>query len=87
VQYAVISKTGARDRGIRARHLYVTRHTRIPAVLIEGGFITNTMESHLLNEDDYSNTLAEGIADGIGSWWRAQHKTTPLPLAQKSFFR
>lgn len=83
VQYAVVLKTGARDRGIRARHLYVTRHTRLPAILVEGGFISNRMESHLLGDDDYAGSLAEGIADGIESWWRTQHKPVPPPLAQK----
>ena len=83
VQYAVVLKTGARDRGIRARHLYVTRHTRLPAVLVEGGFITNRMESHLLNEDHYADTLATGIADGIETWWRTRHKLVPPPLARK----
>ena len=83
VQYAVILKTGARDRGIRARHLYVTRHTRLPAILVEGGFISNKMESHLLNDEDYANNLAEGIADGIETWWRAQRKIAPAPLARK----
>ena len=83
VQYAAILKTGARDRGIRARHLYVTRHTRLPAVLVEGGFITNRMESHLLNEEHYAETLAAGIADGIEAWWRGQQKAVPPSLAQK----
>jgi len=83
VQYAVVLKTGARDRGIRARHLYVTRHTRLPAILVEGGFITNRMESSLLNEDHYADTLAAGIADGIEAWWRARHKPVPPTLAGK----
>ena len=83
VQYAAILKTGARDRGIRARHLYVTRHTRLPAVLVEGGFITNRMESHLLNEEHYADTLAAGIADGIESWWRTQQKSLPPSLARE----
>ena len=81
VQYAAILKTGARDRGIRARHLYVTRHTRLPAILVEGGFITNTMESHLLNEGNYADSLAEGIADGIASWCRTRFKPVPPLLA------
>ncbi len=83
VQYAAILKTGARDRGIRARHLYVTRHTRLPAALVEGGFITNRMESHLLNEEHYAETLAAGIADGIEAWWRGRRTSAPPPLAQK----
>lgn len=83
VQYAAVLRTGARDRGIRARHLYVTRHTRLPAILVEGGFITNKMESSLLNEDHYADALAAGIADGIDAWWRARHKPISPALAGK----
>ncbi len=86
VQYAVVLKTGARDRGIRARHLYVTRHTRCPAILVEGGFLSNRMESHLLNDADYAESLASGIADGIATWCKTRRIPPPLPppaLAQK----
>ncbi|XHR27813.1 MAG: N-acetylmuramoyl-L-alanine amidase [Chthoniobacteraceae bacterium] len=83
VQMAVVLQTGAKDRGIRARHLYVTRHTRLPAVLVEGGFITNRMESDLLKQDNYADRLAEGIADGIEAWWRARHPMPQPKLAQK----
>lgn len=83
VQLAAVLKTGARDRGIRARHLYVTRHTRIPAILVEGGFITNRMESNLLSDDEYADRLAAGIADGIEAWWRARQKPLPPALVQR----
>lgn len=83
VQIAAVLKTGARDRGIRARHLYVTRHTRLPAILVEGGFITNRMESTLLGENQYADRLAGGIADGIETWWKARHKPAPSPLVLK----
>lgn len=86
VQSALVAKTGARDRGIRARNLYVTRNTRVPAILIEGGFLTNLMEETLLQNDDYRKTLAEGIADGVDAWRQSQPKPPPLsvpgPLAQ-----
>lgn len=82
IQSTVIAKTGARDRGIRGRDLYVTRNTRVPAVLIEGGFLTNTMESHLLQDEDYANRLAEGIAEGIDLWSQALPKKGPVPLAK-----
>lgn len=83
VQAAVVLQTGARNRGVRARHLYVTRHTRIPAILVEGGFITNRMESDLLKDGDYGKHIAAGIADGIEAWWRTRHPQAPLRLVQK----
>ncbi len=82
VQSAVVAKTGARNRGIRARNLYVIRRTRGPAILIEGGFMSNTMEGYLLGSPDYMNRLAEGITDGIEAWWRMQPRKLSLPLAE-----
>ena len=83
VQLAVVNKTGARNRGIRPRDLYVTRNTRVPAILIEGGFITNRMESQLLSGDEYANRLAEGIAEGVETWLQSQPKSPPSRLAQQ----
>ena len=82
VQLAVVEKTGARNRGIRPRDLYVTRNTRVPAILVEGGFLTNRMESHLLSDDDYANRLADGIAEGVETWVRAQPKHAPSQLVR-----
>ncbi|MEI6349886.1 MAG: N-acetylmuramoyl-L-alanine amidase [Verrucomicrobiota bacterium] len=83
VQLAVVNKTGARNRGIRPRNLYVTRNTRVPAILIEGGFITNRMESQLLSGDEYANRLAEGIADGVETWIQSQPKHPTSILAKQ----
>jgi len=82
VQLAVIDSTGARNRGIRARDLYVTRNTRIPAILIEGGFITNAMESRMLRQDVYADRLAQAIADGIDAWWQEKPRERPSPLVK-----
>lgn len=54
------------DRGIIARSgLYVLRHTRMPAVIVEGGFITNTEEERLVNTPVFQVNLAELIAKGV----------------------
>ena len=56
--------TGLRNRGIIERPgLYVLRFTRMPAVLVEMGFITNEYDAELMA---YSPRLfAEGIYRGI----------------------
>ena len=56
--------TGLRNRGIIERSgLYVLRFTRMPAVLVEMGFITNSYDAELMA---YSPQLfAEGIYRGI----------------------
>lgn len=45
--------------------LYVLRHTRAPAVLIEHGFHTNQEEVRLLEQAEYREKLAKAEAKGI----------------------
>ena len=56
--------TGLPNRGVAARPtLYVLRRTRMPAVLVELGFITNPRDAELLA---YSpNLFAIGVTNGI----------------------
>ena len=86
VQACVTQNTGARNRGFRGRDLYVTRNTRVPAILVEGGFITNPNEAHELCTDEYANKLAEGIVDGVVKWYESQPgaHTPPAQLANAS---
>ena len=60
--------TGLRNRGIIERPgLYVLRFTRMPAVLVEMGFITNSYDAELMA---YSPMLfAEGIYRGIVEYY------------------
>ena len=66
IQNSVIAKTGAYSRGIKdSSGLAVLRHSVMPSVLIEVGFISNNDERWLMFQDSYRNQLAEGIAEGI----------------------
>lgn len=56
--------TGLRNRGIVERPgLYVLRRTRMPAVLVEMGFITNPTDAALMSGSP--ELFAEGIYNGI----------------------
>ena len=56
--------TGLRDRGVQARPgLYVLRKTRMPATLLELGFITNPGDAALMR--DNPGLFAQGIYQGI----------------------
>jgi N-acetylmuramoyl-L-alanine amidase len=56
--------TGLRNRGIVERPgLYVLRKTRMPAVLVEMGFISNPSDATLMNNSP--ELFAEGIYNGI----------------------
>jgi N-acetylmuramoyl-L-alanine amidase len=65
VLYSVIDKTKAKNRGVKTADLFVIRDTNIPAVLIEGGFLTNANERDNLRKNSYLEKIALGIANGV----------------------
>ncbi|HSI14896.1 MAG TPA: N-acetylmuramoyl-L-alanine amidase [Chthoniobacter sp.] len=77
IQASLVLRTDAVNRGIKSRELYVVRHTRCPAVLVEGGFINNPLEATLISNGEYRQRLASAIAEGIMSY----QKTRPQPVA------
>jgi len=54
-----------RDLGVKSSLFYVLLGTRMPAVLIEAGFISNPGESKALRSKAYRTKLAAAIVDGI----------------------
>jgi N-acetylmuramoyl-L-alanine amidase len=65
VHYNVASGAPSPNRGVRRRGYYVLRRTRIPAVLVECGFLTNPTEALYAQTSSYRQKLAEEIAQGI----------------------
>ncbi|BEP29865.1 N-acetylmuramoyl-L-alanine amidase [Helicovermis profundi] len=62
----LINSLGAFDRGIVSRpRLYVLRHTEMPSILTELGFISNPTEQDKLMNVDYQTKAAKAIAKGI----------------------
>jgi len=67
VHYFVASGAPTPNRGVRRRGFYVLRKTKIPAVLVECGFLTNPGEGEYAQTASYRQKLAEEIAAGIRS--------------------
>lgn len=65
ILHRVISNTDAKSRGVKHGDLSVIRNTNIPAVLVEGGFLTNEAEYQKLKDTAYIKKLTWGIAQGI----------------------
>jgi len=70
VHQQVLLATGARDRGVRAARFYVVRHTTMPAILLETGFVTNPTEAANLSNPSYQERMARGVAQGIDQFFR-----------------
>jgi N-acetylmuramoyl-L-alanine amidase len=57
------------DRGVRPAPFWVLVGTQMPAILIETGFLTNKQEAQRLNNSLYQKRFANGIANGIDSYF------------------
>ncbi len=70
--YAIHDKlvTGcdAEDRGVKQAPFYVLAGARMPAVLVEVGFISHPRESRRLESAAYQERVARAIADAVAAW-------------------
>jgi N-acetylmuramoyl-L-alanine amidase len=65
IQTALVTRTEGGNRGAKGQAFYVVRHTRAPAVLVEGGFISNAFEARLIATPEYRERLASAIVEGV----------------------
>lgn len=61
----VLAETKAKSRGVKHGNFLVIRQTNMPAILVEGGFVTNEAELEKLKDPIYLKRLAWGIVRGI----------------------
>ena len=66
----VIRRTAAHSRGIKKADFMVIRDTQMPAVLVEGGFISNLQERSRLRDPAYIEKIARGIVEGIDHYFK-----------------
>jgi N-acetylmuramoyl-L-alanine amidase len=73
--YAVHEKLvvalGAEDRGVKQAPFYVLAGARMPAVLLEVGFISHAEEAARLRDRAYQDRIAAAVAEGVAAF-RAQ---------------
>jgi N-acetylmuramoyl-L-alanine amidase len=82
IYHSLLGQIGEFDRGIKRARFAVLRLTKIPAVLIEGGFLTERGESRLIANPGWRQKLADAICAGIDSYRAlANSKKPPLMVA------
>ncbi|WP_163580904.1 N-acetylmuramoyl-L-alanine amidase family protein [Gracilibacillus saliphilus] len=64
----VSETTGFRNRGVKKENYFVLKDTTMPAVLLEIGYITNPEEEQTMLTDDFQQSLAEAIKNGINEY-------------------
>ena len=65
IQESLVKRTQAFNRGTRAEQFYVIANVRHPAVLVEGGFLTNKDDVAKLESEEYRERMATAICEGI----------------------
>jgi N-acetylmuramoyl-L-alanine amidase len=64
----LVAATGAENRGVKQAPFLVLAGARMPAVLVEVGFVSHEGESQRLADPAYQQRVAAGIAEGVASF-------------------
>lgn len=71
LQRAVTRELSAEDRGVKRARFQVLREATMPAILIEGGFLSHPLEQRKILDPAYRRQLARAILDGILAYKKA----------------
>jgi N-acetylmuramoyl-L-alanine amidase len=61
----IVAQLGAEDHGVKQAPFYVLAGARMPAVLLELGFISHAGEAARLRTREYQERIAEAVVDGV----------------------
>jgi N-acetylmuramoyl-L-alanine amidase len=82
VYHAMLGHVPQFDRGIKRARFAVLRLTQVPAILVEGGFVSEREEARLIANKEWRGRLAQSLAVGIENYRRlAEKKQRPMLLA------
>jgi N-acetylmuramoyl-L-alanine amidase len=65
IQQSILDSTGMNSRGVKRARFYVLRYTRMPAALVEIGFVTGEQDAPRLADPSFRATMSQAIARGI----------------------
>jgi N-acetylmuramoyl-L-alanine amidase len=68
VHERIVRSAAAEDRGVKQAPFYVLAGARMPAVLVEVGFLSHPDEAARLRTPGHQERIAQGIAEGISAW-------------------
>lgn len=80
IQENIINSTNANDLGTKeSKGLIVIKNTQMPSCLVETGFLSSKEERSKLIDENYQEKIAEGIYNGIKSYFNytEENKDTP----------
>ena len=83
VQKSLVRNLSAKDRGVRRARYSVLRDATMPAILVEGGYMTHPAESKKIYSVAYRRQMAQSIVIGILSYQRLVSPPPPPPVTNR----
>lgn len=74
--HAMEASLGAPCRGVKGARFVVLLEAAMPAVLVEGGYVSNRAEASRLTLPAYRQAIADSVADGLMSYLRTLEPPT-----------
>jgi N-acetylmuramoyl-L-alanine amidase len=71
VQKSITHSLPLEDLGLKRSHFEVLRLARMPAILIEGGFLSNPADARNIYDSAFRKRMARAIVDGIVAYKQA----------------
>ncbi len=78
---ALVKGTRAPDRGVKQAPFYVLAGARMPAVLVELGFVSHPVEGRDLARSSRQDAIAGAIAAGVAAWRKGASEGSATPTA------
>lgn len=70
----IVTAMGLRDRGVKSANFHMTRESRMPAVLVEGGFMDSTVDIVALRSAAKLKSQGQAVADGLAAYFKLTPK-------------
>lgn len=82
LQASLVRRCGAVDGGLRRARYSILSSLECPAALVELGYATNKEEGSLLDTQEYRDSLAKALAEGISTFAKMMDPATKLQVRE-----
>lgn len=81
----LVANTGLKGRGVKKENWYVINQNKVPAVLVEGGFMDGSNDYNYIISDEGQTAYARAVADGLIEFLGLTKKAETPTVAPSTF--
>ena len=87
VNKAVVKAYGLEDRGLKTNNLHITRVTKMPSVLVEGGFMDSNIDIKKLRNDAVLENAGRCIAQAVVEYAGLKKEVKVAEASTRNLYR